>query len=63
MKKHQVDPDARAWRGECGDHEPNASCARRLSQERTVHKDLADRKRAEYLRLHDDDEAELEPSR
>lgn len=59
MKKHQVDPNGRAWRGN-RDESARNTCAKRLTEERMVHKELVDRKRAEYLQLHDDDEAELD---
>ena len=60
MEKHQVERDGPTWRGNINESERGASRAKRLSEERMMNRELADRRRAEYLRLHDDDEAELE---
>jgi hypothetical protein len=58
MEKHQVEGTDQPWRGDRD--EPDVSRADRTGRERITNRELADRKRAEYLRLHDDDEAELE---
>ena len=56
MKKEQMDRGSSA----CDTNPDSAECARELSKERMINKDCADHNRAEYLQLHDDDEAELE---
>lgn len=56
MEKHEVHRGGSA----CAENPDSAECARELSEERMINKDRADRQRAEYLRLHDDDEAEIE---
>ena len=56
MKKHQVTHEDR-WRG--NRDEPDREVAG-ISDEEAINKVIAERRRAEYLRLHDDDEAELE---
>jgi hypothetical protein len=55
MKKHQVEKTDQTWRGD----REHRNSDQRQPTERMVNKENADRKRAEYLRLHDDDEAEL----
>jgi hypothetical protein len=55
MEEHQLTKDE--WRG-TGD-EPDGDIAG-ISDAEAIDKVLAERRRAEYLRLHDDDEAELE---
>ena len=73
MKKHQLERSDQTWRQDSGRGQDNTSRLRaddrapgrgRLSSdsdERMINKEIADRKRAEYLRMHDDDEAEIDP--
>ena len=63
MKKHQVEHSGQSWRDDRGRGEPSTSGSSGRSDERMTNKEIADRKRAEYLKLHDDDEAELELAR
>jgi len=56
MEKHQVTHEDQ-WRG--NRDAPDSEVAG-ISDEEAIKKVIAERRRAEYLRLHDDDEAELE---
>lgn len=60
MKKHQVRTEEQAWRGD-RDREPDVCCdITGSADEQMKNREACDRQRADYLRLHDDDEAELE---
>lgn len=59
MEKHQVTNEDQ-WRG--GQDESGGGIAD-ISDAQVINKVLAERRRAEYLRRHDDDEAELESPR
>ena len=60
MKKHQVDTEGQAWRGDRDDRERDVCDITGRSTEPMKNKEACDRQRADYLRLHDDEEAELE---
>jgi hypothetical protein len=62
MKKHQVTREDQSWRSRRECDRTTSDVAGR-SDEQAIDKVLEERRRAEYLRLHDDDEAELEQPR
>ena len=66
MNTHQVEHNGQTWRGDQNDTDRDISGpkrAKKLTEERMKNRELADRKRAEYLQHHDDDEAELDVPR
>jgi hypothetical protein len=61
MEKHQVTHEDQ-WRGNRNepDDEVAGISTEEAINEKAINKVIAERRRADYLRLHDDDEAELE---
>jgi hypothetical protein len=60
MKKDQVQREGYAWRGDRGDRDSDMCDVTGRSDEQMQNAEACDRQRAEYFRLHDDDEAELD---
>lgn len=60
MRKDQVQREAQTWRSDRSERAPNMCDVTGRSEEQMQNREVCDRQRADYLRLHDDDEAELD---